>query len=379
MTRGRPRRWARLFHRLRTEWDTPVRQAAAVALGIFIGCTPFYGFHLALTLVFGTLLRLNRLKVYVAAQISNPFMAPFLYASEVQVGGWLRRGTWYLPSNWADVKWWNVAGDVLLGALVIGGGLAVIGGAGTYAVVNRRGLTREVAALVERAAGRFVDEGVAAWEFAHGKLRGDPVYLDVLRSGVLSHARTIVDVGCGQGLMLSLILSARDAYQRGEWPAGWPAPPLSPVLIGVELRPRVAALAARAFGGAATIIERDIVATPLPPCDGVLVFDVLHLMSRGDQDAALRAIYAALNVEGVLVIREADPDGGWRFTAVKIGNRITGWTHGKWRRRFHFRRAAEWRAALDAIGFSVAGEEPVDTTPFANLTLYARKSTRTRA
>lgn len=373
MRLARSTEWKRLFHRLRTEGDTPVRQASAVALGLFIGCTPFYGFHLTLAVLFGTLFRLNRLKVYIASHISNPFMAPFLYASEIQVGAWLRRGTWYLPSTLSTVSWWHIAGDVLLGAAVVGAALAVVGGACTYAIVNRRGLSPGIATLVEGAASRFVDEGVAAWEFAHGKLRGDPVYLDVLRSGVLPQHGSIVDLGCGQGLMLALLLSARDAYRRGAYPAGWPAPPLSAQLIGIEQRSRVARTAARAFASDATILERDITSTPIPRCSGVLVFDVLHLTTPDDQDALIREIHASLDAGGVLVLREADPNGGWRFAAVRIGNRLTALSHGRWRRAFHFRAAAEWRRMLAAAGFLV--ETPVASTsaPFANIIIYARK------
>jgi uncharacterized protein (DUF2062 family)/SAM-dependent methyltransferase len=373
VTRRGSTRWARLFHRLRTEGDTPARQAFAVALGLFIGCTPFYGFHLTLAILFGTLFGLNRLKVYVAANISNPFVAPFLYASEVQVGSWVRRGTWYSLSGWSNVTIWNVAVDVLLGAAIVGAVLGAAGGALTYAVVNRRGLTREIGTLLDAAAGRFVDEGVAAWEFAHGKLRNDPVYLDILRKGVLPDAGTLVDLGCGQGLMLALLVAARDAWRRNEWPAGWPPPPRHLTLIGVELRPDVAALAAHALEGEATIIDRDIIRTPMPPSTAVLIFDVLHLMSAEDQEASLRASAAALAPGGVLVLREADAAGGWRFQAVRVGNRITALVQRKWRRTFRFRTAAEWRSLVASCGFDVEPPVPTGSAPFANVTLYARR------
>jgi uncharacterized protein (DUF2062 family)/SAM-dependent methyltransferase len=373
VTIPRSARWARLFHRLRTEGDTPARQACAVGLGLFIGCTPFYGFHLSLAIVLGKLFRLNRFKVYVASHISNPFIAPFLYASEIQVGGWLRRGTWYLPSNWSSISWWHMAGDILLGATVIGGVLAVVAGVATYAVVNRRGVSPDVAALLEAAASRFIDHGVTAWEFAHGKLRNDPVYLEVLQSGALPRAGTIVDVGCGQGLMLSLIASARDAARHNRYPPQWPPPPQDVQLIGVELRKKVAALAARALAGEATIVETDITRTPVPPCDAVLVFDVLHLLGREDQDALLLSIYSTLKSGGTLVIREADPGGGWRFTAVKIGNRLTAWSQRIWRRTFHFRTTTEWRAALEELGFAVTAPVAAGSAPFANVIIYATK------
>jgi len=53
------RRLRELLYRLRTEGDTPGRQAGAVALGVLIGCSPFYGLHLALCVVFARLLRLG--------------------------------------------------------------------------------------------------------------------------------------------------------------------------------------------------------------------------------------------------------------------------------------------------------------------------------
>jgi uncharacterized protein (DUF2062 family) len=367
-------RWARFFHRLRTEGDTPAQQACAVALGIFIGCTPLYGLHLTLALLLGTLFGLNRVKVYFAAHISNPFVAPLLYATEIQTGAWLRRGVWYSPGNWAATRLWDVAGDILVGCVVVGGVLAVAMGTLTYAVVNRRGLPQWVALLVERAAARYIDEGVTAWEFAHGKLRGDPVYVEVMRSGTLPESGTIVDLGCGQGLMLSLIVSARDMYRRNEWPHDWPLPPMSAKLVGIELRPKIAAMAARALAGDAVIVERDVTVAQLPGCDAVLVFDVLHLIPPGDQERLLRTVAAGLVPGGLLLLREANAAGGWRFAAVRLGNRITALVHRKWRRTFHFRTIEGWQSAIESAGLTVSPAPSGAGSRSANIMLYARKS-----
>jgi hypothetical protein len=53
----------RFVHDLRTEGSASGRDATAVGLGVFIGSLPFYGFHLAICLAAGTLLRLNRVKL----------------------------------------------------------------------------------------------------------------------------------------------------------------------------------------------------------------------------------------------------------------------------------------------------------------------------
>jgi uncharacterized protein (DUF2062 family) len=359
--------WPRLFHRLRTEGDTPAQQACAIALGLFIGCTPLIGLHLIIVVLLGTLFRLNRVKVYLAANISNPFVAPFLYVTEIQVGAWLRRGVWYAPGNWASIRLIEVAGDIFIGCLAVGGVLAVTMGLVTYSVVNRRGLPREIATLIERASSRYVEAGVTAWEFANGKLHGDGVYLDVLRSGLLPQSGTIVDLGCGQGLMLSLIVSARDMYRRNEWTADYPIPPLEATLIGVELRPKIAAMAARALSGEATIIEHDIVRTPLSACEAVLVFDVLHLIPAADQLQILHAVRSSLVPGGLLVLREANAAAGLGFNAVRIGNRITALVQGKWRRTFHFRTIDGWKRVLESAGFTLLPRDAGSV----NVTLFA--------
>ena len=65
------RKLRELLYRLRVEGGSPGRQAAAVALGLFIGCTPLYGLHLPLCIIFARMLGVNRIKTYLAAHIST--------------------------------------------------------------------------------------------------------------------------------------------------------------------------------------------------------------------------------------------------------------------------------------------------------------------
>src|SRR5690242_5989571 len=91
----RPSRLAAALHRYRTEGAGPVRKAWAVALGLFIGALPLYGLHLLLSIALGRLFRLNRFTVYLAANNSNPFVAPILTITEIETGAWLRTGRFY--------------------------------------------------------------------------------------------------------------------------------------------------------------------------------------------------------------------------------------------------------------------------------------------
>jgi uncharacterized protein (DUF2062 family) len=366
-----PGRFAAAVRRLRTEGDTPARQAWAVGLGAYIGASPFIGLHLLLTLVVGRLFRLNRLKMYLAANISNPFVAPLLYAVEIQVGAWLRMGHMYSPATLHQVRLQGIAIDILIGSVVVGLALAVIGGSLTYWVVSGHGHESAVVELIEAAAAPYLAAGIAVWEIARSKLRLDPVYTQILKDGVLPADGRLVDLGCGQGLMLSLISASAARFRAGTWPESWPAPPLTLELHGIELRPRIAQQARDVLNGIATIEERDVTTVAIPSCEALLLVDVLHLLSRAAQDRLLDDVARALAPTGVLVIREANAAGGWRFALVRIGNRLNAIVQGRWSRRFQFDSAAGWRARLTQSGFDVA-RLVQQQHGLANFLIYAR-------
>ncbi len=71
------------FVRLR---GLPTEIAKGMALGIFIGMTPTFGFQMAIALFFAYLLRENRLAAILGVWITNPVTAPFIYAAEYEVG-----------------------------------------------------------------------------------------------------------------------------------------------------------------------------------------------------------------------------------------------------------------------------------------------------
>ncbi len=222
-------------------------------------------------------------------------------------------------------------------------------------------------ALVRRAADRYVSTSITAWEFARGKLRGDPLYRTVLRECTLPSGGTLVDVGCGQGLMLALLAECETAWRAGTWPSSWPPPAMFDRLVGIETRPRVAAIARQALGEAASIVEGDA-RTHLP--DGarvVLFFDVLHMMPAADQEQLLASTAARLDAGGMILIREPDAGAGWRFAAVRAGNTAKALLSGHWRQRFHFRTATEWTACFARLGFQVDVRGAGQGTPFANL------------
>ena len=358
----------RAFQGLRVEGSGAFRESAAIALGLFLGCLPFYGFHLLLCWLFGRLLSLNRLKVYLAANISNPLIAPWLILVELQTGAWLRHGAFqHLTLDAIRTTGLKVVSlDLLVGSVVVGACLAFLGASVTYVMLRTSKDDAGFVDLVRRASDRYVGKSVVAWEFARGKLRGDPIYRTTLFGGVLPSGGTLLDIGCGQGLMLALLADAhRD--RTAPWPSPWPEPPRFDRMVGLEIRPRIAALARAALGPDAEIVEGDARDAWIDGVRVVLLFDVLHLMARHDQEAVIGRMAATLQTGGVMLVREADASAGWRFTAVRVGNRLKATASGAWRQRFHFRSQAEWTVCFARHGLRADVRLMGEGTPFGNV------------
>ena len=354
-------RLRRIFYDLRVEGEGPGREAAALGAGVFIGCLPFYGFHLLLCWIAGWLLRLNRLKMYFAANISNPLFAPFLLLAELQTGAWIRRHDLHglTLETIRHTSPWTFGADLLLGSVVVGMFLGAGVAAATWITGGVRREDPALAGLWRRASDPYLSAGVMAWEFARGKLRGDPVYRALLQPGVLPSGGTLLDVGCGTGLALSLLRVAPPRFDR---------------VIGIELRSRAARTARRVLADYAEIIEGDACQVPLPPCRAVLVLDVLHMIDRPGQERLVERIVQALEPGGVLIVREADPAGGAGFLAVRAGNRLKALVTGNWRQAFAFRTQQEWAGLMRRCGLQVDVQPAGEGTPFANLLLIARRA-----
>jgi len=83
LTRGLIRRWLDVLLHIQ---DSPERTAAAFALGVFFGFSPFLGFHTLLGIVAAFLLNMNRVAVLMGVYSNLPwFLAPY-YAIATMVG-----------------------------------------------------------------------------------------------------------------------------------------------------------------------------------------------------------------------------------------------------------------------------------------------------
>ena len=79
---------ARLGAVLRLD-DPPWRVALALAIGVFISCTPFWGLQTVLALAVATICRLNRAVTVTGAWLNLPWFAPLVYGFALRIGAFV--------------------------------------------------------------------------------------------------------------------------------------------------------------------------------------------------------------------------------------------------------------------------------------------------
>lgn len=91
--------------------DSPRRTALALAVGVFISFTPFWGFQTLLALLAATVIRLNHGVTVLGTWLNLPWFAPFVYAGAVKLGAML------LPDLSGVAGWstWLLVGSTAIG------------------------------------------------------------------------------------------------------------------------------------------------------------------------------------------------------------------------------------------------------------------------
>ena len=124
--------------------DPPHRIALALAVGVFISCTPFWGFQTILAVLIAMLLRLNRAATVAGAWLNLPWFAPFVYGASIKVGEALLPAGRAVATplvdllrqpgglSWPSIRDWlhDVSIALFLGSVVVG----AAAGAVTYVI-----------------------------------------------------------------------------------------------------------------------------------------------------------------------------------------------------------------------------------------------------
>ena len=301
-----------LWRRLLNEHAAPGRLGAAVAVGVVVGCSPFFGLHLWIGLGLAWALRLNRVAVILGSNISVPPLTPFIAFASVQVGARLLRGTWlalalvdFSPGRLPSLLRVFLL-DWLVGGLVVGGGLALPAFLAAFAFARRRQATRAGAA----SGGSWLESVRPALALYRGarrehrayvrfKVRMDPVYRLICER--LGRVGSVVDLGTGLALLPALLSVRRQAEEIVA--VEWDEAKLASARLACSSLPNV------------TLHAADARFFPLPPADAVCLVDVLHYYPVEEQRALLKRATTALRAGGRLVIRESC---GYRGVGVRL-------------------------------------------------------------
>ncbi|MBV9345484.1 MAG: class I SAM-dependent methyltransferase [Gammaproteobacteria bacterium] len=233
------------------------------------------------------------------------------------------------------------------------------------------------AALVRAASAYYRPAGQFAWRFAGGKLRADPVFPALLEEGLLGESRTLLDLGCGQGLLAAWLLAARTCHAReGQWPAHWPPPPPLERYTGIEIHPQEVRRARAAFaldpGLALQIVHGDIRDVDYGAPDAIVILDVLHYLDRAAQQQVLQRVRRALAPQGRLVMRVGDASAGFGCALSRaVDGTVALLRRRRWI-RLQCRPVREWVELLERLGFAVRRRPLKGRTPFVNVLLIAQ-------
>ena len=352
---------------LRASWTrlrggdlTKMRAALSVAVGLAIGVTPLWGFHFWLVLAVCVPLRLDAPIAYLAANISLPFIAPFLSFAEIEIGARVLNGAWLELSTEA-VRAHGFASflrEIVVGTVIFSPSVAVVGGVITYGVLSvfKRHVD-PMDALFRDVADRYAQGSTFTRGYVKSKLARDPVVREVTALGKLRSLGNVVDVGCGRGqLAIALLLSkAAERVIGFDWDGA-----------------KIDEASAAADSLEASFERGDVCKVKLPACDTALVIDVLHYLTSDEQDALVER--AADAARSRVIVRELDPERGWRSQVTKLQEAVTtslGVNRGA---RVQPRPISAIATILERKGYLVTITPCWAGTPFSNVLVVATKT-----
>ena len=226
-----------------------------------------------------------------------------------------------------------------------------------------------------RRGGRF------AWHFARGKLGWDPIFRSIMERGLLPQQGRVLDIGCGQGLLASLLQAVRHPEVQAGWPSHWAPPPRIGAYHGIELMPRDVARAQGALAHhplAARFECADMRDAPLPTCEAVVILDVLHYVDHAAQLTVLQRVRDALVPGGRLLLRVGDAARPRGFAVSQWVDKVVTVGRGHRVPPTWGRTLAEWQGLLCGLGFEVHSLPMSQGTPFANVLLVAERHTEAK-
>lgn len=118
--------------------DSNEKKALSIALGIFIGISPIWGFHTVSVLFLSVLLRLNKAIAFTFSNVSLPPMIPFIVYGSLYIGSYVTGSRMSLlsVSDFSIQALQNNITQYLIGSIILAAVSAVIFGLSGYLILT---------------------------------------------------------------------------------------------------------------------------------------------------------------------------------------------------------------------------------------------------
>jgi 2-polyprenyl-3-methyl-5-hydroxy-6-metoxy-1,4-benzoquinol methylase len=165
---------------------------------------------------------------------------------------------------------------------------------------------------------------------------------------------TIIDVGCGYGLLSNLLALASPERD----------------VIGIDLSPKRIRAAQRTVKGRRNIkfLLQDANSLKAEKCDVFAMSDFLHHLPYRHQEELLGVCYQKLSKNGLLIMEEVDGKPYWKYQFNIIADGLLNLGQ-----RIYFRNSSEYLKLLSRIGFQVKTETAHKGLPFSDILYLCRK------
>lgn len=113
-------------------------KAFSIALGVFIGLSPFWGFQTLLVISLSVLFKLNKVLSFVASNVSLPPFIPFIIAASLFLGAPFVQGDSNILSQ--DLNFELIKNNLLqyiIGSFILSTTVSALSGVATFLFLNK--------------------------------------------------------------------------------------------------------------------------------------------------------------------------------------------------------------------------------------------------
>src|SRR5690554_1558616 len=124
--------------------DSPKIKSISLALGVFIGILPIWGFQTIVVLFLAVAFRLNKLLAFAASNISIPPMIPFIVIAALKIGSWVLNSAVNNKEVSTIVGFKNHLFEYLIGSVILATVTALVVGFTSYFFLKQFEKNKEI-------------------------------------------------------------------------------------------------------------------------------------------------------------------------------------------------------------------------------------------